>query len=95
MKSYNKQYHSLVNSVIATTGKPFFQPKLTINSPNDKYEQEADTVADKVMQMEMPSLQKKSGTDSFFLSSPVSITPLQRKCDDCKEEEKMQRKEIG
>ena len=94
MESYNKQYHPSVNSVAATADKPFFQPKLTINNPNDKYEQEADAVADKVMQMETPSVQKKSGADSFFSSSPISITPLQRKCDNCKEEEKMQRKEI-
>ena len=94
MESYNKQYHPSVNSVASTAGKSFFQPKLTINNPNDKYEQEADAVADKVMQMETPSVQKKSGADSFFSSSPVSITPLQRKCDNCKEEEKMQRKEI-
>ena len=76
------------------TVKPFFHPKLTINNPSDRYEQEADAVADKVMQMNTPSVQKKSGADSFFSSSPISITPLQRKCDNCKEEEKMQRKEI-
>lgn len=94
MESYNKQYHPSVNSVPVSAGRPFFQPKLTINNPNDKFEKEADAVADKVMQMETSSVQKKSGTDSFFLSSPFSITPLQRKCDNCKEEEKMQRKEI-
>ena len=29
----------------------FFQPKLTINPPNDIYEQEADAMADKVMRI--------------------------------------------
>ena len=72
------------------TVKPFFHPKLTINNPSDRYEQEADAVADKVMQTNTPSVQKKSGADSFFSSSPISITHLQRKCDNCKEEEKMQ-----
>ena len=30
---------------------PTLQPKLTIGSPNDKYEQEADRVAEQVMRM--------------------------------------------
>jgi Domain of unknown function (DUF4157) len=92
--SYTKQYHPSVNSVTVTAGKSFFQPKLAINNPNDKYEQEADTVADKVMQIETPSLQKKPVADSLISASPFLITPMQRKCDNCKEEEKMQRKEI-
>src|SRR5690606_29182861 len=29
----------------------FFQPKLTLNQPNDKYEQEANVMADQVMRM--------------------------------------------
>ena len=37
----------------------FFQPKLTINQPNDMYEQEANTVADKVMQ-------ESSASTTFF-----------------------------
>src|ERR1700712_947542 len=31
--------------------QPFVQPKLTVNKPGDKYEQEADSMADKVMRM--------------------------------------------
>lgn len=34
------------------------QPKLTIGSPNDRYEQEADRVADQVMRMPDPTLTK-------------------------------------
>lgn len=94
MESYNKQYHSSVNSAAVTAGKPFFQPKLTINNPNDKYEQEADTMADKVMHMETPSLQTKQNANSFFTASPITITPVQRKCAHCDKEEKMQRKEV-
>jgi outer membrane protein OmpA-like peptidoglycan-associated protein len=64
----------------------FIQPKLTINNPNDAYEQEADAVADKVMRMEKPSIQ----------TMPINISSLQRKCAHCEEEEKkMQRKEIN
>ena len=38
---------------------PFFQPKLTINQPNDPFEQEADAMADKVMRMTAPVIQTK------------------------------------
>ena len=93
MLTYNKQYHPSVNSIAASTVKPFFQPKLTINNPNDKYEHEADVIADKIIRMETHSVQKKSVTNSFFKASPISITPVQRKCAHC-EEEKLQRKEI-
>ena len=34
------------------------QPKLTIGAPNDKYEREADYVADQVMRMPTPQLQR-------------------------------------
>jgi hypothetical protein len=35
------------------------QTKLTIGQPNDKYEQEADRVADEVMRMSEPEVQPK------------------------------------
>jgi hypothetical protein len=79
---------------VSGPGSIFFQPKLTINNSNDKYEHEADAVANKVMQMEAPSLQAKQNNNSFFAPSPISITPVQRKCEACEEEQKMQRKEI-
>ncbi|HLF64402.1 MAG TPA: DUF4157 domain-containing protein, partial [Saprospiraceae bacterium] len=60
----------------------FFQPKLTINTPGDKYEQEADAVADQVMRMPQNSHQ-------VDVISPMHI---QRKCKACEEEE-LQRKE--
>ncbi len=40
-------------------GSHFFQPKLQINDPNDRYEKEAESMADKVMRMEQPFLQRK------------------------------------
>ncbi len=62
----------------------FIQPKLTINQPNDVYEQEADVMADRVMRMEQPFIQAK----------PIPLTQVQRKCAACEEEEKQaQRKE--
>ena len=62
------------------------QPKLSINQPNDIYEQEADKVADQVMKMTSADVQTK----------PLSISPLQRKCDNCREEEdELQLKELS
>ncbi len=70
----------------ASSQTAFFQPKLTINQPNDIYEQEADAIADKIMRMEQPFIQSKKNP----------FTQLQRKCAHCEEEErKMQRKEIN
>ena len=96
IQNYNhwSTLHSNENS-LSPFFNPVVQPKLTTNNPNDKYGQEANAVADKVIIMETPSLQKKTGANSFFSPSPVSITLLQRKCDNCKEEKKMQRKEIN
>ena len=48
--------------MFASTQKNIIQPKLTIGQPNDKYEQEADAVADQVMRMpasEIPPVQRK------------------------------------
>lgn len=69
---------------------PFFnhviQPKLTVNSPGDSYEHEADAMADKVMRMKMPE-----NSDAFFTPS---VSSVQRKADkDEKKKEKVHRKE--
>src|ERR1700750_2460746 len=66
--------------------KTFIQPKLSINQPNDVYEQEADAMADHVMLASNTS----SYNHSFF---KPSVSSVQRKCAHCKEEEKAQRKE--
>ena len=68
--------------------KPFFQPKLTVNQPNDVYEQEADSMADHVMRMTDIS----QNNTAFFKRSTVN---LQRKCQHCEEEEKLHRKETS
>jgi hypothetical protein len=59
----------------------FFQSKLTINQPNDIYEQEADHMADKVMRMTASSVNQ----NTFFRPA---VGPLQRKCQACEEEDK-------
>jgi len=62
------------------------QPKLSVNSPGDSYEKEADAMADHVMR------QTTSGADVQHQVNS-SNTLIQRKCDKCEEEEKLQRKE--
>jgi hypothetical protein len=80
----------------AKNSTPFIQPKLTVNQPNDVYEQEADAMADKVMRMETPMLQTKTNDNSFFKPTSIPVTAIQRKCTHCEEEEKkMQRKEMN
>lgn len=83
----------------AQNEKPFFtgserpassvQAKLNISQPNDNYEKEADTMADHVVQrFAEPAA---SQTRSF---SPATIMPfIQQKCVECKQEEKLQKKE--
>ena len=50
-------------------GIALIQPKLTVGQTNDRFEQEADAVADQVIKM------------------PQSPPPIQRKCEDCEEEQ--------
>ncbi|MBP0904182.1 DUF4157 domain-containing protein [Mariniflexile gromovii] len=63
------------------------QPKLTIGQPNDKYEVEADTMADKVVQ------RLSSSNESANTIGYNGNTAIQAKCSECEEEEKLQKKE--
>src|SRR5687768_3844469 len=58
------------------------QPKLTINQPNDIYEREANAVAENVVQR--PTHYNRQ---AFFLPKPLPVTPMQRKCMHCEEED--------
>ncbi len=114
---FNKGSYSMPSSdrvnergyFLSAKQNPFFannkpiQTKLTIGSPNDKYEREADHVADKVVQRLSKNETKPSLINSGVLTktvqpktiSPVaSITPMvQPKCAHCEQEEKLQKKE--
>lgn len=59
------------------------QPKLAINQPGDKYEQEADSVADQV-------IRKENSSRGF--ESPL---PIQRKCNTCEEEALQAKPQVG
>ena len=81
--------HFLKNTASQKGAGVFFRPKLSINAPNDIYEQEADATAEKVMRMPGEDV-----VQTKFIKP--SVSPIQRKCADCEEEEKkMQRKEVN
>lgn len=77
----------------------FPQPKLKIHSPGDRYEQEADRIAQQVVQGSTPVVQRKCAKcgkvdESIQHQSLLSTSnSLQRKCATCsKEEETIQTK---
>ena len=49
------------------------QAKLTVGAPNDRYEQEADSVAEKVMTMPEPNLQAQTASDPEKEEEPASL----------------------
>jgi hypothetical protein len=78
------------------------QAKLTISQPGDKYEQEADRVADMVMQMPEPDIQRQIEPEEKeqqnLQARPLAdqITPLvQRQVEPAEEEELIQAKTAG
>jgi len=65
----------------STASKPlFFQPKLTVNQPDDVYEQEADAMADSVMRKDILS-------DSSVFLKPAPMHVVQQKCSACEAKE--------
>lgn len=76
---------------------PFFgkgatiQAKLTVGRPDDPYEQEADAVADQVVQ-KMSAEEPQRKTKENIQSKPITA-PVQAKCSACDQEEQLQQKE--
>jgi hypothetical protein len=66
--------------------KGLIQPKLTIGQPNDRYEQEADRVADQVMRIPEPKGSLGNGH--------LSLVPRKAGCSECTEET-VQTKPLG
>ncbi len=64
---------------------PVIQTKLNIGKSNDKFEQEADTMADKVIGMSNMQVHKETQTRAL----------VQRKCSACSQEEEIQKKSIA
>jgi len=71
------------------------QAKLRIGQPGDKYEQEADRVADAVMRMPEPEMQRQEEEEEVLQTKPLvdQITPVvQRQVEEEEEEEMLQAK---
>jgi len=77
-------------------GGGVIQPKLTVGAPDDEYEQEADRVADQVMRMPDPAIQRSAGCTSCgdldedqIQTKPIGdrITPLIQRQEESEEEE--------
>jgi hypothetical protein len=71
------------------------QAKLKIGQPGDKYEQEADRVADTVMKMPAPQVHRQPEEEEEIQTKPVAeqITPLVQRQPD--EEEEIQTKPVA
>jgi len=76
----NREVQRLIRS-----GK--IQAKLTIDKPNDKYEQEADRMADRVMKMPEPGRSLVNDHPPLFQKKSV--------CPECPEKEKIQTKPLA
>ncbi len=64
---------------------PVIQPKLTVGAPNDRFEREADRVADQVMRMPEPA-----HTGPIDSGGQAKTEGIQRKCSECEEEVRRQ-----
>jgi len=88
----NQAVQRLVNSRI-------IQAKLTVGQPNDKYEQEADRVADEVMRMPEAKVQRQveDEEEELVQTKPMGeqITPLVQRQPEEEEEELLQTKSKG
>lgn len=95
--SFNHEF----SRVPISTTIPRIQHKLRVSQANDKYEQEADRIADHVMRMPDPNVQRQIGTQEeekeTLQAKPIAsqITSLiQRQVELQEDEEDLQMKEI-
>lgn len=80
----------------AESVKTVLRAKLKTGQPNDKYEQEADRVAEQVMRMPAPQLTSSAGNVPLQNSSAQFGETVQRLCQTCAEEKELiQEKSTG
>ena len=83
------------SSAISVSGTGVLQTKLTIGQPDDQYEQEADSMADKVVQR-LATPEPLAKVEPAIQPKPLVnfISPVvQAKCAGCEQEEKLQKQE--
>lgn len=86
------------NNFFGKSNNPFFnstsvQAKLTVDQPDTPAEQEADTMADKVVQISDKSFSTSDNNPTPVLQNSNSV--VQRNCKECEKEQKLQKKEKG
>ena len=83
----NKQNNNSFFAPVIQTKPASPSARLSLNTPGDEYEQEADAMAESVMRM------SDNANPNFF---KPSFSSIYRKCSECEEEEKqMHRKELN
>jgi hypothetical protein len=93
----NPGLHDFSKISIFPSSKVRLQPKLKINTPGDKYEQEADRVAEQVMRMQEPQAEsvEEEEMEKELVQSKPQITPLiQRQVEPEEEEEEEEEENI-
>ena len=68
--------HSLSKISLFPSSPFLIQTKLSINTPNDKYEQEADRIAEQVMRMPEPKVQRKCTSCGKVKEETIQRKPL-------------------
>ncbi|MEN8177724.1 MAG: DUF6402 family protein [Pseudomonadota bacterium] len=89
-------HHTSTVSSLLRAGRDGIQAKLRINAPGDRFEQEADRVAEQVMRMSEPR-SSASINDALPVSSRIYRGPtIQRLCKSCAEDDELlQKKSAG
>jgi hypothetical protein len=91
LEKLNQQQHLTAGNMpkkVPGLRLPFFQPKLSVNAPDDVFEREADAMADKVMRKE------NDQAENTFFFKPMSAAPsVQLKYTSSREKEYPQKKE--
>jgi len=93
-KPHGRTYEGQRANVQSVLHANRIQPKLKVGHPNDKYEQEADRVAEQVMRM--PAPQSSSSASGSLLTNSAKPSGIQRACAACaKDDELIQTKTSG
>ncbi|PSB22160.1 DUF4157 domain-containing protein [Phormidesmis priestleyi ULC007] len=71
------------------------QAKLSVSQPNDAYEQEADRVADTVMRMPNPIVQRQPSEEETIQAAPIGrVTPLMQRQEEKEEPVQMLQRQV-
>ncbi len=92
--SLQRLHHTVGNQVVGGMFNSVIQPKLKLGPSDDKYEREADSLAEHVMTMPEPKFALGSSEEAKF-SSSLSSNSIQRRCASCSEDEQLVKQKIS